>query len=132
MFERVRLGKTLIHFVRERLPYYGPLLSEDLHRFRDEIVRATVGAGISMAAGLIFCCFLCVAVIVSAWDGPHRILTAWIVCSAWCVLALAGAWIARRALVGPLPFSLVSGVLSRDYATLIDAIVAIKDPERPY
>jgi len=132
VFERVRLARAIVHFVRERLPQYGPLLSEDLRRFRDEIVRATLGAGISLAAGLIFCCFLSVAIIVSAWDGPHRILTAWLVCSAWCVLALAGVWIARRALVGPLPFSLVSDVLSRDYATYVDAIVAIKDPERPH
>jgi hypothetical protein len=131
VFERVRLAKTLVHFVRERLPHYGPLLSEDLHRFRDEIVKATVGAGLSMAAGLIFCCFLSVAVIVSAWDGSHRVLIAWLVCAAWCVLALAGVLAARRALVAPRPFSLVGQVLLRDYALLID-VVEMKDPERPH
>ena len=128
MFERVRLAKAAAHFARERLPYYGPLLTEDLHRFRDEIVKATLGAGLCMAAGLIFCCFLSVAVIVSAWDGPHRSTTAWLVCASWGVLALLGIWVAQRAVSGPTPFGLVGHALSRDYTTLIDALETVKDP----
>ena len=128
MFERVRLAKTAVHFARERLPHYGPLLTEDLHRFRDEIVKATLGAALSIAAGLIFCCFLSVAVIVSAWEGTHRSMAAWLVCASWGVLALLGIWVARRAFAGPTPFRLVGHALSRDYATLIDAIETVKDP----
>ena len=72
MFERVRRVRSVLHFVRDRVPHYGPLLTTDLHRFREEIVKATVGAGVSAAAGLIFACFLSVAVIVSTWDSGHR------------------------------------------------------------
>jgi hypothetical protein len=84
-----------------------------------------------LGAGLIFCCVLSLAVIVSAWDGPHRTVTAWLVRASWGVLALAGLWIARRALDGPTPFRLVSGAVSRDYVTFVDAIDAVKEPERP-
>ena len=129
MFERVRLAKTAVHFARERLPYYGPLLTQDLHAFRDEIVKATVGAAISVTAGLIFCCFLSVAVIVSAWDGTHRTTTTWLVCGTWGVFALVGVWIARRALSRPPPFRLVGHALARDYATLLDALETVRDPE---
>lgn len=117
-----------MHFARERLPHYGPLLTEDLHRFRDEIVKATLGAALSIAAGLIFCCFLSVAVIVSAWEGTYRSMAAWLVCASWGVLALLGIWVARRAFAGPTPFRLVGHAVARDYATLIDAIATVKDP----
>ena len=128
MFERVREARAIVHFARERLPHYGPLLTQDLHRFRDEIVRATLGAGLALAASLIFCCFLSIAVIVSTWDGSHRTLTAWLVCATWGVLALAGVWIARRALDGPTPFQLVSDALSRDYVTFVETLDAVKEP----
>lgn len=130
MFERVRLARAIVEFSRERLPYYGPLLTQDLHRFRDEIVRATLGAGISLAAGLIFCCFLSLAVIVSAWEGPDRRLVAWLVCLGWGVLAAVGLLIARGALTGPLPFRLVAAALTRDYGTFVESMVTPKAPTR--
>ena len=131
MFEKVRLAKLATHFVRERLPHYGPLLSEDLRRFRDEIVRATIGAALSVAGGLLFCCFLSIAVIVSAWDGPHRSAAAWSVCAAWGLLALLGAWVARGALGGPAPFRLVAHALGRDYELLIEEVEPLRDPVHP-
>ena len=85
----------------------------------DEIVKASVGASISEAAGLIFACFLSVAVIVSAWDGPHRAAVAWAVCCGWGVLALSGLWYARKAISGPPPFQLMAGALARDYVSLL-------------
>src|ERR1700734_3493863 len=90
MFRRVHRVKSILQFLRERAPHYGPLARDDLHQFRDEIVRASVGASISAAAGLIFACFLSIAVIVSAWDSPHRTAVAWAVCCGWGALALGG------------------------------------------
>jgi hypothetical protein len=119
MFSRVRQAKSILEFLRERAPHYGPLARNDLHRFRDEIVNASVGASISAAAGLIFASFLSVAVIVSAWDGPHRIAAAWAVCCGWGVLALSGLWYARRAISGPPPFKLMAAALARDYVSLL-------------
>jgi hypothetical protein len=127
MFRRVHRVKSILQFLRERAPHYGPLARDDLHKFRDEIVKASVGASISAAAGLIFACFLSVAVIVSAWDGVHRTAVAWAVCCAWGVLALAGLWYARKAISGPPPFKLMAGALARDYTSL----VALADRQEP-
>jgi cell division protein FtsL len=85
--------------------------------------KATVGAGVSAVAGLIFVCFLSQAVIVTAWDSSHRILVAWLVCLVWAVLAVVGLSYARRAVVSaPRPFRLVSAAVARDYARLLAAI----------
>ncbi len=122
MFRRVHRVRSVLHFIRDRVPHYGPLITDDLHRFREEIVKATVGAGISAAAGLIFACFLSVAVIVTSWDSGHRILAAWLVCLAWAALALVGLVYMRRAVSGPQPFRLMSAAVSRDYAHLLAAL----------
>jgi len=119
MFRRVHEVKSILEFLRERAPHYGPLARDDLHRFRDEIVKASVGASISAVAGLIFACFLSVAVIVSAWDSPYRTAVAWVVCGGWGVLALGGLWYARKAISGPPPFQLMAAALTRDYSSLL-------------
>jgi hypothetical protein len=120
MFRRVHQATAIVEFLRERAPHYGPLARDDLHKFRDEIVRASVGASISAAAGLFFACFLSAAVIVAAWDGPHRIAAAWTVCCGWGVLALGGFWYARKAISGPPPFQLMAAALARDYTSLLE------------
>jgi len=123
ILEQVRESRALIHFVRERLPHYGPLVAGDLQRFREEIVKATVGACIAMVAGLIFACFLSVAVLVTAWNGPYRLTTAWVICGAWGVLALIGLMIARKAVTSvPPPFHLVGTALARDYEHFLDSL----------
>ncbi len=123
MFGRVRRVRSVLHFVRYRVPRYGPLLTDDLHHFRNELVRATVGAGVSAVAGLIFACFLSLAVIITAWDSDRRVLVAWLVCLVWAVLAVAGLSYARRVVVSaPRPFRLVSAAISRDYAHLLAAL----------
>jgi hypothetical protein len=127
MFRRVHRVKSILQFLRERAPHYGPLARDDLHKFRDEIVKASVGASISAAAGLIFACFLSVAVIVSAWDGLHRTAVAWAVCCGWGVLAFCGLWYARKAISGPPPFQLMAAALARDYTSLL----ALADRQEP-
>jgi hypothetical protein len=127
MFRRVHEVKSILEFLRERAPHYAPLARDDLQKFRDEIVNATVGASISAAAGLIFACFLSVAVIVSAWDGEHRSAVAWVVCCGWGVLALGGLWYARKAISGRPPFQLMAAAFARDYSNLL-AVVDRHEP----
>jgi hypothetical protein len=122
MFRRVHAVKSVLEYLRERAPHYGPLARDDLHKFRDEIVKASVGASVAAGAGLIFACFLSIAVIISAWDSLHRTEAAWAVCCGWGVFALGGLWYARRAISGPPPFQLTAAALARDY-TGLSAIV---------
>jgi hypothetical protein len=124
VLERVRETEAFIHFFRERLPHYGPLVSGDWRRFREETVKATAGACVAMIAGLLFACFLSVAAIVSAWNGPHRIVAAWLVCGVWGVVTLVGLMIARKAVSAPPPFHLVSTAVARDYTHFIDSIAS--------
>jgi uncharacterized membrane protein YqjE len=119
LFRRVHRVKSILGFLRERVPHYGPLAREDLHKFREEIVKASVGASISAVSGLIFVCFMSLALILSAWDGTHRITVAWSVCGAWGVLALAGLWYVRKAISGPPPFQMMAAALARDYVNLL-------------
>ena len=119
MFRRIHRLQSILRFLRERALHYGPLVRDDLHKFRDEIVKASVGASISAAAGLIFACFLSAAVIVSAWDSPHRTAVVWAVCCGWGVVALSGLWYARKAISGPPPFQLTAAALARDYTSLL-------------
>jgi hypothetical protein len=121
MFRRVHRVKSILRLMSERAPHYGPLVRDDLHKFRDEIVKASVGASISATAGLIFACFLSAAVIVSAWEGQYRTAVAWAVCGGWGALALGGLWYARKAISGPPPFQLVAAALARDYLSLLAA-----------
>jgi hypothetical protein len=127
MFNRVHRVKSVLQFLRERAPHYGPLARDDLHKFRDEIVRASVGASICAAAGLIFACFLSVALIVSAWDGQHRTAVAWAVCCVWGIFAFGGLLYARKAILGPPPFQLLASALARDYTSLL-AVADRKEP----
>src|ERR1700722_3146890 len=129
MFGKVRRVRSVVRFVRDRVPHYGPLITDDLHHFRDEWVRATVGAGVSAVAGLIFACFLSLAVIVTAWGSSHRILVAWVVWGAWAVPPAVGLSYARKAVVSsPRPFRLVTAAVSRDYAHLLAAFEGEKSP----
>jgi uncharacterized membrane protein YqjE len=118
MFRRVHRVRGALHFIVERLPGYGPPLQEDLKGFRDELVKATVGASVAAVAGLIFACFLSIAVIVTFWATHARILAAWMVCILWGLLAIVGLAFARRAVSGPLPFKLTRQALERDYEHL--------------
>jgi hypothetical protein len=124
VFERIGEARALFHFAGERLPHYAPLVSGDLRRFRDEIVSGTVGACVAMVAGFMFAGFLSVAAIVSAWNTPHRIAAAWVVCGIWGLMSLVGLALARRAVSVPPPFHLVSTALIRDYMHFADSMAS--------
>jgi hypothetical protein len=119
MLEKIREAKRSLHLVEMYMPKYAMLLKRDAHQFRIEIVKATVGAAIGGAAGLMFVCFLSIAVVVSAWSGSHRVTVVWAVCAAWGLLSTAGGVLLRATLSGPAPFLLVSRQAQADYSNLL-------------
>ncbi len=124
MFSAIRKAKILIPFFYERLGDYAELARMDLVQFRNETIHSLAGVVISAAALLLLLSFISVAAIVTEWDTPHRILTAWLVVLGWGVFAAAAVYLARRWMSGSPPFAHVGSAISSDLA-------AIKSPSKP-
>jgi hypothetical protein len=125
MFSSIRKAKILIPFFYERLGDYSKLARMDLVQFRDETVNSIAGAVIGAAALLLMLSFIGVAAIVTEWDTPHRILTAWLVVLGWGLCAGVCAYLARRLMSHSPPFAHVGSAISSDLA-------AIKSPAKPH
>jgi Putative Actinobacterial Holin-X, holin superfamily III len=122
MFLSIRRAKILLPFLNQRLGDYAQLARLDLATLRDEMINAIVGAAIGAASSLFLVCFLCVAVLVTAWDTPYRIQVAWLICIAWCLLTGACVYLAGRLMKGSSPFENIGSEIARDLS-------AIKHPE---
>jgi hypothetical protein len=122
MFSSIRRAKILLPFLNQRLGDYALLARLDLTTFRDEMINAIVGAAIGAASSLLLLCFLCVAVLVTAWDTPYRIHVAWLIFIAWCLLTGVCVHLARRLMKGSSPFENMTSEIARDLS-------AIKTPE---
>jgi hypothetical protein len=116
MFSSIRKAKIVIPFFYERLGDYAELARMDLLQFRNETVHSIAGAVIGGAALLLLLSFIGIAAIVTEWDTPHRVLTAWLVVLGWGLCTGACAYLARRMMGGSPPFGHVSSAISNDVA----------------
>lgn len=114
MFAKLARARLIAAFSAQRLSDYSQLLRVELSEFRYEIIRAVAGYVILGIAGLLCLAFLSVAIIVTAWDSDARTLTAWLVCLAWALLAIAGFAYAQNALKPPQPFATLNDEISQD------------------
>src|SRR5258708_2973444 len=96
MFSSIRKAKVVIPFFYERLGDYAELARMDLVQFRNETIHSLAGAVIGAAALLLLLSFVGIAAIVTEWDTPYRILTAWLVVLGWGLCAGACLYLARR------------------------------------
>lgn len=118
MFENLRKVRLVAQFVGARADDYVRLARMDAVDFQREIVRTTIGYGVMAGAGLLFSCFLSVAIIVTAWDSAWRSLVAWLVCAVWALLAGAGLVYGKRALKSPTPFEDLTSEFSKDFEAI--------------
>jgi hypothetical protein len=125
MFSSIRKAKILIPFFYERLGDYAELARMDLVQFRRETVHSIAGAVVGAAALLLLLSFIGIAAIVTEWDTPHRILTAWLVVLGWGLCTGACVYLARRMMSGSPPFAHVGSAISNDLA-------AIKNPHNTH
>ena len=121
MFSSIRKAKILIPFFYERLGDYAELARIDLVQFRNETIHSIAGAVVGAAALLLLLFFIGIAAIVTEWDTPHRILTAWLVVLGWALCTGACVYAARRLMGSSPPFAHVGSAISRDLA-------AVKNP----
>jgi hypothetical protein len=114
MVAKARRAREVFRFIRINSPAYLRIFHGDLAAFRDELVRSSVGLMVGAVAGLLFVSFLCVALLVSAWETKLRLVTAWGVTAGWLFIAILGLTYARRALQAPMPFANFAELLQRD------------------
>lgn len=118
MFPLIQKAKILIPFFNERLADYARLARLDLIAFRNEMIVSIVGVAIGAAALLLLLGFICVAVIVTEWDTPNRILTAWIIVMAWAVLTVLCSLLARFLMKGTSAFENIASEISLDISVI--------------
>jgi hypothetical protein len=118
MVAKARRAREVFRFMRINSPAYLRVFHSDLNTFRDEFVRISAGLIVGAVAGLLFVSFLCVALLLSAWDTRLRLIAAWGVAGAWLVIAIAGLTYARHALRAPMPFANLTRLLQQDLAAI--------------
>ena len=118
MFSSFRKARILIPFFYGRLGDYAELAQMDLAQFRKETIHSIAGAAIGAAALLLLLSFIGIAVIVTEWDTPHRILTAWLVVLGWGLCTGACVYAARRLMSSSAPFAHVGSAISSDLAVI--------------
>jgi hypothetical protein len=114
MFASIRKASILISFFSQRLGDYAQLARFDLITFRNEMVAAIIGAALGVAASLLLLGFICVALIITEWDTPYRIRTAWMIVVAWALIAAVCGYLARLLMKGSSPFANITGELTLD------------------
>jgi amino acid transporter len=118
MFSAVRKTKILLPFFTQRVADYAQLARLDLIIFRNEMISSIVGAAIGAAALLLLLCFVCVALIITEWDTPNRIRTAWMIAAVWALITAACAYLARFLMKGSSPFENIATEISLDWAVV--------------
>jgi uncharacterized membrane protein YqjE len=118
MVAKARRAREAFRLIRIHAPAYLRVFHCDLNALRRALVRPLAGLIISAVAGLLFVSFLSVAILISAWDTPLRLITAWGVVAVWLVIAIAGLIYARSALRSPVPLATLTPLLQRDLAAI--------------
>jgi hypothetical protein len=124
MFSSIRKAKILLPFFYERLGDYAALARMDLIQLRHEAVQSIVRAVVGAGAFLLLLSFIGVAAIVTEWDTPNRILTAWLVALAWGLITGACLYLARRVPSGSSPFANIGSEIVRDLSVIRESHAA--------
>jgi hypothetical protein len=124
MLASIRKAKILITFFNHRLLDYAELARLDLITFRNEMIVAIVGTAAGVAALLLMLCFICVALIITEWDTPYRIRTAWMIAIAWALVTPACFFAARLLMKGSSPFQNIGSAIALDLSVIKARTVA--------
>jgi hypothetical protein len=118
MFHGIRKARILLPFFNQRLADYAELARLDLITFRNEMIAAIVGAAVGVASLLLLLCFICIALLITEWDTPYRILTAWLVAIAWALVAAGCALVARFMMKRTSPFQNIAAEMALDISVV--------------
>ena len=127
MLSSIRKAQVLIPFFTRRLGDYAELARHDLIAFRNEMVAAIIGAAFGVAASLLLLGFICVALIITEWDTPYRVRTAWLIVLAWSLVAAVCGRLARFLMKGSSPFANIAEEVRLDLHAIKDPMPAVHE-----
>lgn len=105
--------RRISHFCAGRVTDYGELIPIELAETKTRVLQEVV-ALVALAIGALFALsFISIAVIVTAVDTPHLVLTAWCVAGAWLAISVI-AVIVMMSRHPAEPFQLLRDQLRRD------------------
>lgn len=118
MLQGFRRARILIPFFSQRVGDYAALAQLDLIAFRNEMIAAIIGAAVCLASILMLLCFVCIALLITEWETPNRIITAWVIVAAWALMVTAGAFLARFLMKGSSPFKNIASEIALDLSII--------------
>jgi putative superfamily III holin-X len=118
MFQGIRKARIVIPFVSQRMADYAELAHLELITFRNEMIAAIVGAAVGVVSLLLLLCFICIALLITEWDTPYRILAAWLVAVAWGLVATGCVVLGRLLMKGHSPFKNIASEVALDLSVI--------------
>ncbi|MDR6378140.1 putative membrane protein YqjE [Paraburkholderia caledonica] len=100
---------------------YAELLALELEEAKGRLVREVIAMVVLAVAAMFTLSFLCVAIIVTAWNTPYVISVAWGVAAAWLVISIA-TFAMMKAQKPVEPLHVLRDEVSHDLEALKDAL----------
>ena len=85
---KVSQWRNVARFCSSRAVDYAELLALELDEAKARLVREVIAMVVLAVAGMFTLSFLCVAIIVTAWNTPYVVAVAWGVAAAWLVISI--------------------------------------------
>jgi uncharacterized membrane protein YqjE len=121
MLRTIRKIKHVLSFSAERIGDYAELLQIELALFKQGVVKTVISYVVMVVSMMMFLTFVSVAVLVTSWDTPYRVIVAWAITAVWFVLALISFYLARTALT-PSPLGELGDEIRRDVAAIRESL----------
>jgi uncharacterized membrane protein YqjE len=81
--------RNVAHFCSSRAVDYAELLALELDEAKARLVREVIAMVVLAVAAMFTLSFVCVAIIVTAWNTPYVVAVAWGVAGAWLLVSIA-------------------------------------------
>ena len=113
--------RNVARFCSSRAVDYAELLALELEEAKGRLVREVIAMVVLAVAAMFTLSFLCVAIIVTAWNTPYVISVAWGVAAAWLVISIA-TFAMMKAQKPVEPLHVLRDEVSHDLEALKDAL----------
>jgi uncharacterized membrane protein YqjE len=122
----------LIPALLRHIVAYGDLFVEESSAAARSVRRQLLGVAVLLTAGGVAALMACVWVIAATWEGPHRMQAIGALCIGFAVVALIGAWYAKRGVLPgqPRPFERLHAEWRQDLTQLATVYPSLNDMDQ--